>query len=49
MNAVDGSEDSLIREATPRDLDDSDDEVDENTYEDDGDVDDLDPFSDSDE
>ena len=27
----------------------SDDEADENTYEDNGDVDDLDPFSDSDE
>ena len=27
----------------------SDDEADENTYEDDGDIDDLDPFSDSDE
>ena len=41
-----GSEDSMIREEIPRDLDDSDDEADGNTNEDDGD---LDPFSDSDE
>ena len=40
-NAVDGSEDSLIREEILRDLDDSNDEADENTNED---VDDLDPF-----
>ena len=43
---VDGSEDSLIREEILRDLDDSDDEAYENTYDDDGDVNNLDPFSD---
>ena len=37
LKAVNGSEDSLIREEFPRDLDNSDDEADKNTYEDDGD------------
>lgn len=39
----------LDKEKIPRDLDDSDDEADESTYKDGGDVDDLDPFSDSDD
>ena len=46
-NSVNGSEDDLIREEIPRDLEDSDDETYEGAGEDD-DVDDLDPFSDSD-
>ena len=48
-NAVDGSKDNLIREEILRALEDSDDEAyDEGACEDDGNVDDLDPFSDSD-
>ena len=39
---------AMIREEVLLDLDDSDGEADENPYEEDGDVDDLDPFSDSD-
>ena len=46
-NSVNGSEDDLIREEIQRDLEDSDDETYEGAGEDD-DVDDLDPFSDSD-
>ena len=47
-NSVNGSEDDLIREEIPRDLEDSDDETYEGAGEDD-DVNDLDPFSDSDD
>ena len=47
-NAVDGSEDDLIREEILKDLEDGDDETYEGAGEDD-DVDDLDPFSNSDE
>ena len=46
-NAVDGSEDHFIREEIPRDLEDGDDEADQGAGEDN--VDDLDPFSDSDD
>ena len=48
-NAIDGSEDYLIREEIPRDLKDSDNEAYEGACEDDGDVDNLDPSSDSDD
>ena len=48
LNVVDGSKDSLVREEILHDLDDSDDEADKNTFKDDGDADDLDPFFDSD-
>ena len=47
-NSVDGSENDLIKEEIPRDLEDSDDETYEGAGEDD-DVNDLDPFSDSDD
>ena len=46
-NSVDGSEDDLIREEILRDLENSDDETYEGAGEDDN-VDDLDPFSNSD-
>ena len=49
MNAVDSSEYSLIREEIRLDLDGSDDEADKSTCEDDGDINDFDPFSNSDE
>ena len=51
-NAVDGSEDHFIREEIPRDLedgDDMDDEADQEGAGKDDDIDDLDPFSDSDD
>ena len=48
LNAVDGSKYSLVREEILHDLDNSDDEADENTFKDDGDADDLNPFFDSD-
>ena len=48
-NAVDGSEDHFIREEIPRDLEDGDDEADQEGAGEDDDVDDLDPFSDSDD
>ena len=44
-----GSEDNLIREEIPKDLEDSDDETYESACEDDDNVDELDPFSDSDD
>ena len=49
LNTVYGSEDSLIREEIPWDLNDSDDEAHENAYKGDGDVDDIYSFSDTDE
>ena len=48
-NAVDGSEDHFIREEIPRDLEDSDDEANQEGAGEDDDVDNLDPFSDSDD
>ena len=49
-NAVDGSEDHFIREEIPlRDIEDGDDEADQEGAGEDNDVDDLDPFSDSDD
>ena len=48
-NAVDGSEDHFIREEIPRDLEDGNDEADQDGAGEDDDVDDLDPFSDSDD
>ena len=48
-NAVNGSEDHFIREEIPRDLDDGDDKADQEGAGEDDDVDDLDPFSDSDD
>ena len=48
-NAVDGSKDHFIREEIPRDLENSDDEADQEGAGEDDDVDDLDPFSDSDD
>ena len=48
-NAVDGSEDHFIWEEIPRDLEDSNDEAHQEGAGDDDDVDDLDPFSDSDD
>ena len=48
-NAVDGSEDHFIREEIPRDLEDGDDEADQEGAGEDDDVNDLDPFSDSDD
>ena len=49
-NAVNGSEDKLITGEIPRDLEDSDDKAyNEGACEDDGDVDNLDPFFDSDD
>ena len=48
-DAVDGSKDDLIREEIMRDLEDNDDEADKGTCKDDNDVDDIDPFSNSDD
>ena len=48
-NAVDGSEDHFIREEIPRDLEDGNDEADQEGAGEDDDVNDLDPFSDSDD
>lgn len=49
-NIVDGFKDYLIREEIPRDLEDRDDEANqEGPSEKDSDVDDLEPFSDSDD
>ena len=49
LNAVDSSEYSLIREEIRLDLDGSNDKADKSTCEDDGDINDFDPFSNSDE
>ena len=48
-NAVDGSENHFIREEIPRDLEDGDDEDDQEGAGEDDSIDDLDPFSDSDD
>ena len=48
-NVVDGSEDYFIREEIPRDLKDGDDKADQEGAGKDDDVNDLDPFSDSDD
>ena len=47
-NAVDGSKDHFIQEEIPRDLEDGNDEVDQEGGGEDDDVDNLDPYSDSD-